>query len=558
MNRKSYDLEEMFTVAASTNNSHPSSVTKALEGLYPYVKLQALVGSPFDTLMTPLLTESIIKQVNQSRKELHKSLGGKNDEVQPRVKELLKLIIILLSKNHENYKKYKYSLNGRFFPSSHSFPTESDPHWRRQTRVYFPYSGIPDLELNIRLVIGFNKNNNTIRNGARTRSQTKADASDPAPPDKLLVFQGELDIDFKNACGPPGEIKVDFKDYPENEIIQAGMYGFHFLLRVFPMLPESDLLKIFKDRCVYVPLLTLEKLIIVKVDVKDFIVFDGKPKFLYSQTFSGEEYCKNLIFWVDWAFNVSDQLYGHQVELDGFLPINGWIPATVYSTECNIDASTLQARPSFYNPIYKDNSRYYRIWNTWWTSNFKSKIMLLEKRCPALFNGWAFYDTCMSLPNFGTSLDKRVQEIDTSMKLCKILIQVLEQLALVGKTGYCHMDVRAANIIVNPEFSRVHLIDYDFCTSHFKENPMNPKYCQSPRDQQVCPNTDMWSFGVMVKKIVCVGLNEGNYIEDLPFKPRFQCHKDSFSVLIKNCLKENPDERISIADALKDLRSLMN
>ena len=68
---------------------------------------------------------------------------------------------------------------------------------------------------------------------------------------------------------------------------EAATYSFHFLLRVFPMISEDNLKEIFSDRYVYTLLLSHNELVLIKVDVSDFLR-EGIPTCYYSETFSAE------------------------------------------------------------------------------------------------------------------------------------------------------------------------------------------------------------------------------------------------------------------------------
>jgi hypothetical protein len=87
------------------------------------------------------------------------------------------------------------------------------------------------------------------------------------------------------------------------------MYGLQFLLRVFPMLDEVDLITIFPDRCVYVPLLSHKQLLIVQVDPNS-LVNEGLVHLTHSSTFKNGAYVKNLLIWTNWfAKNFNSQGY---------------------------------------------------------------------------------------------------------------------------------------------------------------------------------------------------------------------------------------------------------
>jgi hypothetical protein len=170
--------------------------------------------------------------------------------------------------------------------------------------------------------------------------------------------------------GPPAEVNPRIAETNQrSSIIQAGAYAFHFLLRVFPMLKEETLLEIFPDRCVYTLVLSHQEVILIKVDVSRMVI-SGRPAFFHTDILTGKEYVSIVARWIKWATLVAMNLKEYQSELNEFNPKNCWVSASRYSNEYQNDFGDdfvdrfgiLEPKPSFFNPIFKSKTRYYRIY----------------------------------------------------------------------------------------------------------------------------------------------------------------------------------------------------
>jgi serine/threonine protein kinase len=360
-------------------------------------------------------------------------------------------------------------------------------------------------------------------------------------------------------------------------IAQAAAYAFHFLLRVFPMISEENLIKIFPDRCVYTLLLSHKELILIKVDVSDFLI-TGKPTCYYSETFSvkgkgNETYFKYFARWIKWATDVAMNLRNLREVLNGLKPINCWVPVSSYIAEFENEINeemekenqtdpfkVLEPDPSFFNPIYKTKSRYYRVFCSFWCCNCKSNFGFFRSDYPYLFSGYKFPNyICLSCPNYGDPLTHFKQKV-TFANLKLILTHILT--ILKDFRPYCHMDIRAPNVIVKENEGKhiqdVHLIDFDFSRKIKDTNPMARSTLEYPPETNVHQNSDMWSVGIMTWKLVSDTVSQDQLTESsfavkesFEVKENFRDYSSDLYDFISKCVVDKPEKRLSIDDGLE-------
>ncbi|MEN9647658.1 MAG: hypothetical protein RLY57_462, partial [Candidatus Parcubacteria bacterium] len=306
------------------SNHHSGSVTGNIALLHTLFHIEKedklkLVKSTADAIKTEIKRHKIHQDEVQS--------------IQPFVRTLISVAIQSLGK-----RGFDYSLFGTRFERT----TESvkDPK-KKQARVYFPFTGSPDIEIQ-----------------ARNKEPTEVVVN----PDSSFGF-----------LGPPAVIEHDIPSNPLEHVIKAGTYALFLLFRVFPMLQEDDLLEIFPDRFVYTIVVSDHQLVLVKVDVNEFITLEKIPIY-YSKTYVKTDYVKQLAAWVAWACTVAEKLLAHVEAINGTRIINSWVPARAYREAFGI-TDPLKAYPSFYNPMYRTETHYYRICQSFWCGNDHSKLL---------------------------------------------------------------------------------------------------------------------------------------------------------------------------------------
>ena len=348
------------------------------------------------------------------------------------------------------------------------------------------------------------------------------------------------------------------------------------------MINENELSNIFRDRMVYTLLLSHRELVLIRVDVSN-LALDGKPMFHYTEIFDANPsepfedtnlnesdgisvgasgtpmYFEVLARWIKWASSVAMQLKEYQESLDRLEPINCWVPSSSYMSLFTNEIqqmSTMIPRPSFYNPIFKTDKRYYRIYRSYWCGNPSSRFKEIVLEYQRLFQDYTFPSSyALSCPDYGITLSSMKGYI-SFCQLKTVIDGILVVLEAIKP--YCHMDVRAPNVIVKLEDTKivaVHLIDFDFCTRVNEYNPMNKDYPHNPKEIRVHANSDMWSLGMLVLKLVTTErISSENYQRVLEtrniFKDTFQPHYDQLYDFIAKCLVLDPVSRLSIDQAV--------
>jgi hypothetical protein len=474
-----------------------------------------------------------------------------------------------------------------------TFPGDvpSDP---QQCRVLMPFSGQPDVSI--------------WPNERRSARQMTQGAS-CHPVDRALNDRVQVHVEVKLDADLTGARLGDW-------LAQATAYCMHYMLRVFPMVEERKLWEAFPDRRVYVPLVSPSYLYIVSVDPVSMRT-DGIPKQCVCGPYQGDGFIRHLLLWCKWAMNAETQLHDVQAQLNRRMPVNSWVPASVFNPP---DPEQCIAMPSFYNPMWHDptpsegapHGRVYRIHNSWWCANLGSQVARLVEKSEGgtqgergeflphpfllLFRDWEADSYTMSMPYYPHLRIPYMRGLDPTLWV----IPVLEQLKKFE--GWCHMDLRLANILVerkceceggcrcvektkqnesgNPRLDEqglavVHLIDFDFAGQCGSGHRKVPKALDTApgigRHPKVHPTSDMWSLAFSA--LLCMaGSSLQSWIREERPKEQFVdlvrgCRFEgvhhgryydapAMRTLLAGMLACNQDDRTTIQSAIATLRSM--
>ena len=156
------------------------------------------------------------------------------------------------------------------------------------------------------------------------------------------------------------------------------------------------------------------------------------------------------------------------------------------------------------------------------------------------------------MPNLGEPLAP--SHVTDIFKLRNVLLQVLDQLAYLAMRSYCHMDLRLPNILIKD--GKATLIDFDHSRLIDDTNQMSQEIPSSPPERSISHTSDMWSFGLIVWRLV--GTSEcsnpsrddiRNVTENLKIKNNFQKQCEQIHQLVQGCLTEDPNQRLTIEQA---------
>ena len=138
-----YNLED-FETAESVSNSHVSSLTQGLVFVKTHCLLEkSLFSSEYDL---PSVTEEDISKLIEFWKNEIDQMEGKDEKkevqvIQPAIWNLVKQM------TNYFYPENQFTVAGSFFGSSTGKVTQHTQDTVKRSRVFFPYSGIPDLEI---------------------------------------------------------------------------------------------------------------------------------------------------------------------------------------------------------------------------------------------------------------------------------------------------------------------------------------------------------------------------------------------------------------------------
>jgi hypothetical protein len=418
----------------------------------------------------------------------------------------------------------------------------------RRCRVFFRYSCQPDIE------IGFRKFGHGDAHDASVGGQPLVKAVD----------EPQKDDEYFVAAVPPGEVKPNLGGFGADILArtQAAAYGVRLIMRVFPMLKESDLLRIFPDRHVYVPLMSTEHFYLIKVGVKESLL-EGKFTIISTDRLEGDAYYRGLLSWLVWATNVVASLSEKRAELIRTEAINSWVPLSAYTTAfAHEQPGQLEPRVSFYNPIVYSSSaqRYYRIINSPWCHNGNID-MTFKDMCPELFVGWRFTRFSMSMPDLGRPLSRN--DVNQLSKLKGILLKLFAKMKIISDAGYAHMDVRRPNVLLRANalgVVDVNLIDYDRVTAVGGSNVGNLESLVTPPEVDVHKTSDMWSFGIMLWHLIGIDVKKPKRAADGKSAIGEFCamsdlvlHQERLNDFIWRCLIVDTSKRMTVDQAIEEV-----
>ena len=244
-----------------------------------------------------------------------KEAGDKEvKHIQPKVHSILEAAVKRIDLKLNDYE---FDFKGSIFHASYKMPGPQD---LKKPRVFSPLSGTPDVEVKWCLP-GVSK----FEDFACIPAEVK-------PPTLKTVVLG------------------DTTSYAH--LNQTVSYGVRFLLRVFPMLAEEDLLKVFPDRNIYIPLMSNQEMVLAKISAGN-IGLTGKITVEFCNIATGNPFAEMILLWVNWAVKASKELSNFSNELRNVTPINSWVPQQVFKDIFQIGESVkLVPAPSFFNPLY--------------------------------------------------------------------------------------------------------------------------------------------------------------------------------------------------------------
>jgi hypothetical protein len=459
--------------------------------------------------------EEVIRQTSTDRQ-----LQSEREitQVHPTVRRFVKVSITALHE-HGLIPTGRYALAGGYNPASMARPTSS-PADDRKCRIYFPHFGKPDIELSFWLDNQFK-----------------------------ITDDFERGQQYFTCAAPPMEVKTAFSDNMTKRYVdQAAGHGIRWILRVFPMIAEKDVLDIFPDRCVYVPLLSNGDVYLLKIKVKELEAGGGFLTSITKKQSDDRHYVTTIMCWLVWASKVVSKLQKKEDELKALVPRNCWVPAEVFArTFRNVDAKDLIPKPSFFNPIYvhRHDRHFYRVTGSYWCGQGPIDPAKIWMQCPQLFEGWICLHDGICMPNLGDHL--RRTHVDNIPKLKNVLQQLLSALKSLGDAGYAHMDLRAPNVLVNST-GKVTIIDYDH-TSRFGER----SHKKALPEPYVHRNSDMWWFGEMMYRILMVSAAAG--APPFHIMPELAAHGELIREFLERCMNADPDQRPSAQGALAEIEA---
>jgi len=176
----------------------------------------------------------------------------------------------------------------------------------------------------------------------------------------------------------------------------------------------------------------------------------------------------------------------------------------------------------------------------------------------------------------GLTLDQQMQSapFKTIEEIIDVAIQITKGIGYAHQQGIVHRDIKAANIIYNPETSLVKILDFGI--AHVDKNTPDAQKSQniSGTPEYMAPEqilgvstehrTDLYSLGVLFYFLLCGYLpfeadtNDAlfqkiTHEKPLPIKPLVQGTPPLFMQLISKLLSKNSDHRVQTCEELLEI-----